>query len=140
MNKSFDISDISLVAKQIIQSANSKIILFHGEMGIGKTTLINAVVKELGCDQDASSPTFSIVNEYKVKDGLVYHFDFYRLNDEHEAFDIGFEDYLYSGNWCFIEWPDKIKNLLPENLNEVYLEKDDDLKRNIKFKILKINK
>ena len=140
MNKSFDISDISIVAKQIIQSANSKIILFHGEMGIGKTTLINAVVKELGYNQDASSPTFSIVNEYEVKDGLVYHFDFYRLNDEYEAFDIGFEDYLYSGNWCFIEWPNKVENLLPENVNEVYLEKDGDLKRNIKFKILKINK
>lgn len=140
MNKSFDISDISIVAKQIIKSANSKIILFHGEMGIGKTTLINAVVKELGYNQDASSPTFSIVNEYEVKDGLVYHFDFYRLNDEYEAFDIGFEDYLYSGNWCFIEWPNKVENLLPENVNEVYLEKDGDLKRNIKFKILKINK
>ena len=133
MNKSFDISDISLVAKQIIKSANSKIILFHGEMGIGKTTLINAIVKELGYDEDASSPTFSIVNEYKVKDGLVYHFDFYRLNEEYEAFDIGFEDYLYSGNWCFIEWPEKVKNLLPENVNEVYLEKDNDLIRSIKF-------
>ncbi len=140
MNRSFDISDISLVAKQIIKSANSKLILFHGEMGIGKTTLINAVVKELGCEQDASSPTFSIVNEYEVKDGLVYHFDFYRLNDEYEAFDIGFEDYLYSGNWCFIEWPDKVENLLPENVNEVYLEKDNGSNRNIKFKILKNNK
>ena len=137
MNKSFNISDINLIAKQIIKSVNSKIILFHGEMGIGKTTLISEIVKELGYNSDVSSPTFSIVNEYEVDDGLVYHFDFFRLNDESEAFDIGFEDYLYSGNWCFIEWPDKIINLLTENVNEIYLEKDDDLNRNIKLKILK---
>lgn len=134
MNESFDIATISLVAKQIIKSLNSKIILFHGDMGIGKTTLINSIVKELGCKQEASSPTFSIVNEYEIKDGLVYHFDFYRLNDESEAYDIGFEDYLYSGNYCFIEWPDKVENLLPENVNEVFLEKDKDSKRNIKLK------
>ena len=137
MNESFDIADIRLVAKQIIETANSKIILFYGDMGIGKTTLINAIVKELGCDQDATSPTFSIVNEYEIKDGLVYHFDFYRLNDESEAFDIGFEDYLYSGNWCFIEWPNKVENLLPENVNEICLEKEDESKRIIKLKILK---
>ncbi len=136
MNKSFDISDINLVAKQIIKSANSKIISFYGEMGIGKTTLISEIVKELGYKNDVSSPTFSIVNEYKVNDGLVYHFDFFRLNDESEAFDIGFEDYLYSGNWCFIEWPDKVINLLPENINEIYLEKNQDFKRNIKLKVL----
>ena len=137
MRKNFDIADIGLVAKQIIESANSKIILFYGNLGVGKTTLINAIVKELGSIQDASSPTFSIVNEYELKNGLVYHFDFYRLNEEIEAFDIGFEDYLYSGNWCFIEWPDKVENLLPENINEVYIEKDDDSKRNIKLKINK---
>ncbi len=135
MNKSFDISDINLVAKQILKSVNSKIILFHGEMGIGKTTLISAIVKELGYKNDVSSPTFSIVNEYEVTDGLVYHFDFFRVNDESEAFDIGFEDYLYSGNWCFIEWPDKVENLLPENVNEIHLKKGKDLKRNIKLKI-----
>lgn len=138
MYKKFDISDISLVAKEILNSVNSKIILFYGEMGIGKTTLISAIVKELGYKYDVSSPTFSIVNEYEVNDGLVYHFDFFRLNDESEAYDIGFEDYLYSGNWCFIEWPDKVVNLLPQNVNEIYLEKNQDLKRNIKLK--KLNK
>lgn len=137
MNKSFNISDINLVAKQIVKSVNSKIILFHGEMGIGKTTLVSAIVKELGYKNDVSSPTFSIVNEYEVTDGLVYHFDFYRVNDESEAFDIGFEDYLYSGNWCFIEWPDRIINLLPDGINEIYLEKGNDFIRRIKLKILK---
>jgi len=134
VNKSFNISEINLVAKQIIESVNSKIILFHGEMGVGKTTLISEIVKELGYSKDVSSPTFSIVNEYEIKDGLVYHFDFFRLNDETEAFDIGFEDYLFSGNWCFIEWPDKIANLLPENVNEIFLELDKELNRNIKLK------
>lgn len=134
MNKSFNISEINLVAKQIIESVNSKIILFHGEMGVGKTTLISEIIKELGYSKDVSSPTFSIVNEYEIKDGLVYHFDFFRLNDETEAFDIGFEDYLFSGNWCFIEWPDKIANLLPENVNEIFLELDKELNRNIKLK------
>ena len=137
MNKSFDISGINLIAKQIIASVNSKIILFHGEMGIGKTTLISEIVKELGYKHDVSSPTFSIVNEYEVDNGLVYHFDFFRLNDESEAFDIGFEDYLFSGNWCFIEWPNKVDSLLPENVNEIYLEKDQNFKRNIKLKIFK---
>ena len=136
MNKNFDISDINLVAKQILKSANSKIIAFYGEMGIGKTTLISEMVKELGYKHDVSSPTFSIVNEYEVTDGLVYHFDFFRLNDESEAFDIGFEDYLYSGNWCFIEWPEKVINLLPDNVNKIYLNKNQDFKRNIKLKIL----
>lgn len=136
MNESFDISDINLVAKQLLKSVNSKIVLFYGEMGIGKTTLISKIVKELGYKYDVSSPTFSIVNEYEVNDGLVYHFDFFRLDDESEAFDIGFEDYLYTGNWCFIEWPDKVINLLPENVNEVYLEKDQESKRKIKLKIL----
>jgi len=134
VNKSFNISEINLVAKQIIESVNSKIILFHGEMGVGKTTLISEIIKELGYSKDVSSPTFSIVNEYEIKDGLVYHFDFFRLNDETEAFDIGFEDYLFSGNWCFIEWPDKIANLLPENVNEIFLELDKELNRNIKLK------
>ena len=137
MNRSFYIDEINLVAKQILKTVNSKVILFYGDMGTGKTTLINAIVKELGCNQDASSPTFSIINEYEVQNGLVYHFDFYRLNDESEAFDIGFEDYLYSGNWCFIEWPEKIINLLPDDKNEIYLEKDQDSKRKIKLKILK---
>lgn len=136
MNISFHISEINLVAKQIVESVNSKIILFHGEMGIGKTTLISEIVKELGYKYDVSSPTFSLVNEYKVNEGLVYHFDFFRLNDESEAFDIGFEDYLYSGNWCFIEWPDKIANLLPENVNDIFLEMDDNLNRTIKLKVI----
>lgn len=132
MYKSFTLSEIDTIAKQVLELANSKILLFYGDMGTGKTTLISAIVKELGYKQDVSSPTFSIVNEYDTENGLVYHFDFYRLKDETEAFDIGFEEYLYSGYWCFIEWPEKIANLLPENVNKIFLETDNN-KRKIKF-------
>jgi tRNA threonylcarbamoyladenosine biosynthesis protein TsaE len=110
MNKSFNITDINSIAQEILRSVNSKVLLFYGELGVGKTTLISEIVKELGCDTDVSSPTFSIVNEYEVKDGLVYHFDFYRINNEEEVYDIGFEDYLSSDHWIFIEWPEKISS------------------------------
>lgn len=136
METSFSLSEINAIAKEVLQLANSKIILFYGEMGTGKTTLIRAIVKELGYDQDVSSPTFSIVNEYKLKDDLVYHFDFYRLKDETEALDIGFEEYLFSGHWCFIEWPEKINNLLPEQVNTIHLETNGEL-RKIKLNVLK---
>ena len=83
-------------------------------MGVGKTTLISALVKALGGTVEASSPTFSIVNEYQVTNDIVYHFDMYRLNNAEEALDIGIEDYLYANRWVFIEWPDKIDVLLPD--------------------------
>lgn len=137
MEKAFNLSEINSIAKDILQETNSKILLFFGKMGVGKTTLIKEIVKELGYEHDVSSPTFSIVNEYEVKDGLVYHFDFYRLKDEIEAYDIGFEDYVYSGNWCLIEWPELIMNLLPENVNKIYLSVDQGNCRRIKFEILK---
>lgn len=132
MEKSFSLAEINSISKEILSSANSKIILFYGDLGSGKTTLIRELVKELGYVHDVSSPTFSIVNEYDTDDGLVYHFDFYRLKDETEAHDIGFEEYLYSGNWCFIEWPEIISNLLPEHVNEIYLE-NHGKQRKIKF-------
>jgi len=139
MNKSFNITDINSIAQEILRSVNSKVLLFYGELGVGKTTLISEIVKELGCDTDVSSPTFSIVNEYEVKDGLVYHFDFYRINNEEEVYDIGFEDYLSSDHWIFIEWPEKISSLLPDNVNEIHLEKVDENNRKINLKTL-INK
>ena len=89
-------------------------------MGAGKTTFIKAICKNLGVEDMTSSPTFSLVNEYETRQGQrVYHFDLYRINSEIEALDMGIDDYLYSGNWCFIEWPEKIPNLLPENVSIV---------------------
>ncbi len=136
MNKSFNITDINSIAKEILQSVKSKVILLYGELGVGKTTLISEIVKELGSDTDVSSPTFSIVNEYEIKDGLVYHFDFYRINNEEEVYDLGFEEYLSTDHWIFIEWPEKISSLLPDNINEIHLEKVDEKNRIIKLKTL----
>ena len=136
MNKSFNIAGINSIAKEIIQSVNSKVLLFYGELGVGKTTLIGEIIKELGSLSDVSSPTFSIVNEYKVKEGLVFHFDFFRIENEEEVYDIGFEDYLDSDNWIFIEWPEKIQSLLPDHVNEIRLEKEQENSRIIKLKTL----
>lgn len=115
MNIIFSIDQLEEVAQKIISENPKKVILFHGEMGVGKTTLIKQLCKTLGVTGATSSPTFSLVNEYEADDNqLVYHFDFYRLNKEEEAMDMGIDDYLYSGNWCFIEWAEKIPNMIPE--------------------------
>jgi tRNA threonylcarbamoyladenosine biosynthesis protein TsaE len=117
----YSLKDIDKIARKLLEESKTKTILFKGEMGSGKTTLISAMVKILGGESKASSPTFSIVNEYKVKSDIVYHFDFYRIKNQIEALDIGIEDYFYSGNWSFVEWPDKIKPLLPNNTTTVKL-------------------
>ncbi len=92
-----------------------KVVLFNGSMGAGKTTLISTLCKNLGSTDDISSPTFSIVNEYLSNIGKIYHFDFYRIENIEEAFDIGLEEYIYSENYCFIEWAEKIEELLPNS-------------------------
>lgn len=110
-----DLSQLDKVSEKIISFCeNVKILAFEGEMGAGKTTMIKAICKFFNVEDNVTSPTFSIVNEYRSKNNIFYHFDFYRLKDEVEAMDIGYEEYFYSGNYCFIEWPSKVKNLLPE--------------------------
>lgn len=100
----------------------NKVIAFHGEMGAGKTTFIKKFIQHLG-GTDSDSPTFALVNECPINDNeMAYHFDFYRIESEEEAFDMGFEEYLYSGNYCFIEWPERILNLLPNNYVKVCIE------------------
>ena len=126
----FSLDEIKQVAKKIILEKPHKVILFHGNMGVGKTTLIKALAKELGVTDATSSPTFSLVNEYHAEDNQkVYHFDMYRLKSEIEALDMGIEDYLYSGNWCFIEWAEKIPNLLPDDFSTIILSQSVDGKR-----------
>lgn len=130
MNITFSLDEITEVAKQILKQNPNKVILFHGEMGVGKTTLIKQLCKTLGVTGATSSPTFSLVNEYEADDNqLVYHFDFYRLNKEEEALDMGVDDYLYSGNWCFIEWAEKIPNLIPETHSVITISLLPDGKR-----------
>ncbi|MCK5440847.1 MAG: tRNA (adenosine(37)-N6)-threonylcarbamoyltransferase complex ATPase subunit type 1 TsaE [Maribacter sp.] len=115
---------INEVALQLSQQVPSKALCFYGPMGAGKTTLIKALVKQLGGAGAANSPTFGIVNEYHTNNGelLAYHFDFYRLNDEIEALDLGIEDYFNSEAWLFMEWPEKIANILPSDGIRITIE------------------
>jgi len=114
MKKNYSLQDISEVAKEVIANAKHKVLLFYGEMGVGKTTLIKEIVKQLGVLDNVSSPTFSLVNEYlSTSKEKIYHFDFYRIHKEEEALDMGIEEYFYSNCWCLVEWPNKIENLLP---------------------------
>lgn len=123
MKLTFSLDEITTVAQKIIAAHPQKVILFNGEMGVGKTTLIKELSKILGVTDATSSPTFSLVNEYQANDNqLVYHFDVYRIKSESEALDMGIDEYLYSGNWCFIEWAEKIPNLIPleHSVIEIY--------------------
>jgi tRNA threonylcarbamoyladenosine biosynthesis protein TsaE len=111
----FSLEELENVAQKIIAQNPNKVILFNGEMGVGKTTLIKKLCSILGVESATSSPTFSLVNEYQTTTNqIIYHFDCYRLKSEIEALDMGIDEYLYSGNWCFIEWSEKIETLIPE--------------------------
>lgn len=125
------LDQIHQTARQFIQAMDGKTIFaFYGSMGAGKTSFIKAICEELGVTDIITSPTFAIVNEYALPDGdSVYHFDFYRINKTEEAFDLGYEEYFYSGRYCFIEWPEKIESLLPEDSTMVKIEEMEDGKR-----------
>lgn len=130
------INDLESIAEQIIHEAGTnRVIIFNGEMGAGKTTFIKAIGHVLGVTDGMSSPTFSIVNEYEGRTGEpIYHFDFYRLKNENEAYDIGTEEYFDSGSYCLIEWPDKVAGLLPDTYAEVTISKtENDQHRTIAF-------
>ncbi|MBV8388770.1 MAG: tRNA (adenosine(37)-N6)-threonylcarbamoyltransferase complex ATPase subunit type 1 TsaE [Mucilaginibacter sp.] len=119
--KSLD--ELKYAAEQLISFGGSqKIFLFYGDMGAGKTTLIKSLCDNLGVKEPATSPTFSIVNEYQGESSRIYHFDFYRLKNQSEALDLGYEEYFYSGNYCFIEWPEKIPDLWPDHYIRVDIE------------------
>ncbi|MFA9189425.1 tRNA (adenosine(37)-N6)-threonylcarbamoyltransferase complex ATPase subunit type 1 TsaE [Flavobacterium magnesitis] len=134
MEITFSLNEIDNVAELIIASRPNKVMLFNGEMGAGKTTFIKQLCKTLGVTEATSSPTFSLVNEYETTDNqIVYHFDFYRLKNEVEALDMGVDDYLYSGNWCFIEWAENIASLIPEAHSSVSIEVLEDGKRLLKI-------
>ena len=128
----FSIAEIQDVAQKILLDNPQKVILFNGEMGVGKTTLIKVLAKLLGVNDATSSPTFSLVNEYQAADNQkVYHFDVYRLKSESEALDMGIDEYLYSGYWCFIEWAEKIPNLIPTEHSVIEIEILSDGKRQL---------
>ncbi len=128
----FSLDEINDVAKKILSENPKNVILFYGNMGVGKTTLIKSLAKELGVDQVTSSPTFSLVNEYQINESqYIYHFDVYRLKNETEALDMGIDEYLYSGNWCFIEWAENIPNLIPDEHSIIKIDLLPDGKRHL---------
>ena len=123
-----NLDELPEVAQKIIDQLQYKLITFEGEMGAGKTTFIKEFVKALGTNDEISSPTFSIVNEYETDKGKVYHFDFYRLNHEDEALDFGIEEYLYSNQYCLMEWPNKIANFIPDEHHTITLKNVDGVR------------
>jgi tRNA threonylcarbamoyladenosine biosynthesis protein TsaE len=130
----YGIDDLEQVAKKLIDKTSTKTLLFYGNMGVGKTTLIKAVVKMLGSHDEVNSPSFSIVNEYKLNDGKIYHFDLYRIQEVEELYNFGIEDYLDSNYWKLIEWPENIEPLLDDNFDKIELKIDTNNNR-----ILSIN-
>lgn len=135
MKFDFSLNELSDVAQKVLKNSDSKVLLFYGKMGAGKTTLIKEIVKQLGVLDVTSSPTFSIVNEYlNDQNEPIYHFDFYRIEDEGEAYQFGAEEYLDSGNWCLVEWPEKVQNLLPLDAVEIHLTVNDNLIRTLEMR------
>ena len=116
-----NLEQLNSIAKQILDyTSTHKKFAFYGEMGVGKTTLIKALSLQLGVTDVVSSPTFSIVNEYQANENTkVYHFDFYRIEDEKEAYDMGYEEYFFSSAYCFIEWAEKIPNLIEDDMVQI---------------------
>tara|TARA_R110002049_G_scaffold177010_1_gene344143 strand:+ start:122 stop:586 length:465 start_codon:yes stop_codon:yes gene_type:complete len=131
----YHLKDIDAIAASVLEHLDSKTILFNGSMGAGKTTFINAVLRAMHSNDVATSPTFSIVNEYSLPNDKVYHFDFYRIENIDEAYNFGIEDYLSSNYWLFMEWPERIEELLPNDTNTITITDLEDNKRSLKLTI-----
>lgn len=123
MTIEYNIEDIDAVARQILPLLTSKLVCFDAPMGAGKTTFIKSLCAAIGADpEEVNSPTFSIINEYPSPEGTIYHFDFYRVKTPQEALDFGLYDYLDSGNYCLMEWPELVSDLLPDNCQTLRIE------------------
>ena len=134
INKSYTargLADINGIAQDILAQIQHKLILFKGELGAGKTTLIKALMKELGSKDEGSSPSFAIINEYSSNSGRIYHLDLYRLNEAQEVFQLGIEEILYSGEFCFVEWPQIIEEFIEPPYHIISLELTENNERKI---------
>lgn len=124
------LSDLERVAEEILSALGERrVVLLRGGMGAGKTTLVSRIAAKLGAEDTVTSPTFALVNEYEGREGTIYHFDFYRINRVEEVFDLGYEEYFYSGELCFVEWPEMVEGLLPDDAMQVRITVGDDQKR-----------
>lgn len=131
MELNYQLTDLETVTSQLIKDFKTKTILLHGDMGVGKTTLIKSLVKKLGSSDEVSSPTFSIVNEYELQDDKIYHFDLYRIKNLEEAYNFGIEDYLDSNHWILIEWPEVIKPILDQPYHTITLSINEEHHRTL---------
>lgn len=131
----YNLQQIDSVASDILKQFESKVVVFNGDMGAGKTTFIKALLKAMQSEDVVTSPTFSIVNEYNIPNDTVYHFDFYRIESLEEAFNFGIEDYLNSDHWLFIEWADRIAPLLPEQRSTIDISVINEENRSLKLTI-----
>jgi tRNA threonylcarbamoyladenosine biosynthesis protein TsaE len=133
MDVSFTLHNISKTAKELLTATiGYKVLAFHGEMGAGKTTLIHALCEAMGVKDAVTSPTFSIINQYKtVENKIIFHIDLYRIKDEEEAINAGIEDCLYSGNICLVEWPERVPSLFPDDTLHLFIEAIDANTRRI---------
>ena len=129
-----NLDNIREAAREFIDNiGENTVFAFYGKMGAGKTTFVKAICEELGVEDVITSPTFAIVNEYEAPQQTIYHFDFYRIKKLEEVYDMGYEEYFYSGALCFIEWPELIEDVLPEDAVKVTIEEVPDGSRLVKF-------
>lgn len=128
------LAELTDVAREIISSLDGRtVVLLRGGMGAGKTTLVSRIAALLGAEDTVTSPTFALVNQYEAADGMIFHFDFYRIDRVEEVFDLGYEEYFYSGELCLVEWPEKIEGLIPDGAMQVWIEAGDAEQRTFRI-------
>ena len=133
MVKDFDLNQVDAIAESLVDLFEYKILLLKGDLGAGKTTLVKGIVKKLGSNEDVSSPTFGIVNELTIGESIAFHLDLYRIESHEELLQMGFDEYMYSGNYCFIEWPEVAMKLITQPHHTITLNNLNDTTRNISF-------